>query len=227
MTAEKLNATNYLDMMRESAKIIAQIRSSREPIDKKQMAELYSIYYNAFAGALRTGNMFEKTMDTDGYPRFLIRAGEEKYFCKDAALRDILQDDYERVTKFPYEDTSESYVRPYVMKVQTIGDGDDEYTTITPADLNKKGMTPEEQEKLKRKILQAEKKKKEALLKEKNRQLLKDARGFDYDPDYDHYYSDRLPEILKELDSSAADTAARIVGVTVSVVGIICTLVLL
>lgn len=214
-------------MLRESAKLIAGVRASGEEIDKKQLAELYSIYYNIYAGALRSGNMFEKIMDTDGYTKFLIRAGEEKYYCKDTALRDILQADYERVTKFPYEDSSESYVRAYKLNSVLVSSDDDQPIILGGTTQTAKQMSPEEQEKLKKRLLQAEKKKKEALIKEKNRQLLKDARGFDYDPNYDHYYSDRLPEILKELDSSAVDTAAKVIGITVSVLGVFGALILL
>ena len=63
--------------------------------------------------------------------------------------------------------------------------------------------------------------KEESILRAKNRELLKDARGFQYDPDYDHYYSDRLPEILKELDSSRRVIAARAVCMSLSVICIL------
>lgn len=218
-----LNSKDYLDMLRDSAKMIVVARSSKEHIPDKQMAELYSIYYNVFAGALRAKVMFEKQMDTDGYPKYLIAAANEKYYCKDAPLRDILRDDYERITKFPYVDSSESYVNAYglIKSYATLEYASlDQGMTLAGSD----SMSEEAKAKLKKKVLQAEKRKQEALLKEKNRQLLKDARGFDYDPNYDHYYSDRLPEILRELDSSAMDTAARIIGIVVSSFGIVCAL---
>lgn len=225
MAAKKLEQADYLDMLKSTAKEIAKVRIQKRPMNKGQLAELYSIYYNVFAGAIREGCMYEKTMDTDGYPKFIIHTGDEQYACKDLPLKDILQIDYERLTRFPYKDTSESYVHTYVMEDQF-----DEFEAagaFKDIDLNIKDKSAEEQAKIKKRMLKAEQKKKEALLKEKNRQLLKDARGFDYDPNYDHYYSDRLPEVLRQLDSTAVDTAAKISGVAIAILGIYGTLILL
>lgn len=225
MDASAMSTKDYTDLIYKTAATIQGTRGAN--VDPKQVAELWSIYYNAFAGALRSGVMFSKVMDTDGYPKFQITISDQKFFCRDAALRDILKDDYEKVTKFPYQDTSESYVRAYTLV--------DEYPDLeleiansaAPGEPALDPKSAENQAKLKKKIMQAEKRKQEAILKEKNRQLLKDARGFDYDPNYDHYYSDRLPEILQELDSSAIDVAAKIVSSVVASAGILLALALL
>lgn len=221
-----MSTKDYTDLICETAKTIQKIKASKADIDPKQMAELWSIYYNAFAGALRSGIMFSKLMDYDGYPKFQITIADKNFVCRDAAMRDILKDDYESITKFPYQDSSESYVKAY-----TLADDypDIELESVAEA-TGEPALDPksaENQAKLKKKIMQAEKRKQEALLKEKNRQLLKDARGFDYDPNYDHYYSDRLPEVLQELDSSAMDNAARIISIAVAVAGVFLALMLL
>lgn len=221
-----MSQKDYLDLIYNTARIIQKVKMSGENVDPKQVAELWSIYYNAFAGALRAGAIFSKSMDYDGYPKFQLTIADQKFFCRDAALRDILKEDYDQVTKFPYQDTSESYVKAY-----TLADDFPEIELENIASASSDGQTDPmdtaAQAKLKKKIMQAEQKKKEAILREKNRQLLKDARGFDYDPNYDHYYSDRLPEILQELDSSATDNAVRIVSIVVSVAGIFLALALL
>lgn len=222
-----MNGQDYCSLIRDTAKTISSIKKSEEKVDPKQIAELYAIYYNAFAGALRSGVMFQKYMDYDGYPKFKLIIGDESYSARDAAMRDILKDDYERITRFPYKDTSESYVKAYTLVDEFPEVELEALTSVDATDSNNEAKNAEAQAKLKRKVLQAEKKKQEAILREKNRQLLKDARGFDYDPNYDHYYSDRLPEIIQELDSSAMDNAARIITVAVSAVGIILALALL
>lgn len=222
---KRLEQSDYLDMLRATAKEITKVRIQKKQMNKGQLAELYSIYYNVFAGAMREGCMYEKAMDTDGYPKYIIHTGDEQYSCKDLPLKDILQLDYERITKFPFKDTSESYVHTYKMEEQF-----DEFEAagvFKDVDLDIKDKSAEEQAKIKRRMLKAEQKKKEALLREKSRQLLKDARGFDYDPNYDHYYSDRLPEVLRQLDSTAVDTAARISGIVIAVIGIYGALILL
>lgn len=222
-----LSQKDYLDLICESAKTIQKVKASGEDVDEKQVAELWSIYYNAFAGALRSGMMFSKTMDYDGYPKYQINIGDRKFVCRDAALRDILKEDYDQITKFPYQDTSESYVKAYTLVDDYPELELENITSAASGEEKPDPMDADVQAKLKKKIMQAEKKKKEAILREKNRQLLKDARGFDYDPNYDHYNSDRLPEILQELDSSAMDNAARIVSIVVSVAGIFLALALL
>ena len=225
MDTAVMNTKDYTDLIYKTAATIQGIRGAN--VDPKQVAELWSIYYNAFAGALRSGVMFSKIMDTDGYPKFQITIADQKFFCRDAALRDILKDDYEKITKFPYQDTSESYVKAYTL-IDDYPDLELEVANSgTPGEPALDPKSAENQAKLKKKIMQAEKRKQEAILKEKNRQLLKDARGFDYDPNYDHYYSDRLPEILQELDSSAIDVAAKIVSSVVASAGILLALALL
>lgn len=222
MAVKKLESNEYLDMLRETAKQIAAIRIKKTKIDKGQLAELYSIYYNIFAGALRSGCMYEKAMDTDGYPKFIIHTGDEQYSCKALPLQDIFGLEYERLTKFPFKDTSESYVHAYNLEEQF--DEFEEAGAFKDIDLELADKSAEEQAKIKKRMLKAEQKKKEALLREKNRQLLKDARGFDYDPNYDHYYNDALPNALREADSYAPEMAAKISAVVVCVAGILITL---
>lgn len=198
----------YTDIIRDTAKMLCLAKEKGANADSHQIAELYGIYYNAFAGAIRSGVMYSKEMDVDGYPKFIIPIGNTMYPCRDVALRDILGDEYENLTKYPYEDNSASYVRHYAPKTIHI----DEYDT--PA-INQGSISKNIKDPL------AEQKKEEALLRAKNRELLKDAREFQYDPNYDHYYSDRLPELLKGLDSPVNSIAARIACISFSCIGII------
>lgn len=224
MAAKKLEQSDYLDLLRATATEIAKIRIQKIKINKAQLAELYSIYYNVFAGCIRTGCMYEKTMDTDGYPKYIIHTGDEQYSCKEIPLKDILGLEYERLTKFPYKDTSESYVHAYNMEEQF--DEFEQAGAFKDVDLQLADKSAEEQAKIKKRMLKAEQKKKELLLKEKNRQLLKDARGFDYDPNYDHYYNAELPDILRAINAQAGNTAAKIGAIVVATAGIFGALIL-
>ena len=197
---------DYTEIIKDTAKLLYLAKKSGDA-DKNLVAQLYGIYYNAFAGALRAGVMYSKEMDIDGYPKYVITLGNTVYPCKDSALRDILGEDYEKLTKYPYSDTSASFVRHYEPKKkdaakddykESVNDGDD----IIASDG-------------------------EAMLRAKNKALIRDARGFQYDPNYDHYYSDRLPDILKELDSSKRTIFARIVCMTLSICGMAAILIFL
>lgn len=215
--SEKLH--EYSNLLQHSAAVISSARSDKS-LPPGQLAELYAIYYNAFVGAMRSGVMYKKSMDADGYPKFEIFLDNIRYSCKDIAVRDILQESYEKVAGFPFEDTSKSYVQSYrALEALCAGGGAGSETASAKAEELAR-MSAEEKAKFQKKLEQAEQEKKEALLNERRKRLLRDARGFDYDPNYDHYYSDRLPEILKKLDSHAADYAARIICIAISVAGI-------
>lgn len=206
----------YMEIIKDTAKMLCLAKEKGVNTNSRQIAELYGIYYNAFAGAIRAGAMYSKEMDVDGYPKFVIPIGNTMYPCRDIALRDILGDEYEKLTKYPYEDTSLSYVRHYTPSVHI----SDEYGTpgiSQNAAANNEGKDSQ----------RTVQKKEEALLRAKNRELLKDARGFQYDPNYDHFYSDRLPSILRELDSKRIKTAARITFISITCAGILLTLAML
>ena len=199
------NTNKYTEILKDTAQMLYLARANSANADQLLVAELYGIYYNAFAGCMRSGIIYSKEMDRDGYPKYVISVGNNTYPCKDIALRDILAEDYERITKYPYKDTSFSFVQHYLPEKK---DGKDEYKDDTkqPEDIiSESNLMGQE----------------ESILRAKNRELLKDARGFQYDPDYDHYYSDRLPEILKELDSSRRVIAARAVCMSLSVICIL------
>ena len=100
----------YSNLLQHSAAVISSARSDKS-LPPEQLAELYAIYYNAFVGAMRNGAMYKKSMDADGYPKFEIFLDNIRYSCKDTAVRDILQESYEKVAGFPFEDTSTSYVQ--------------------------------------------------------------------------------------------------------------------
>lgn len=209
-------SNEYAEIVKNSAEILCLAKKSGN-IDPYQMAELYGIYYNAFAGALRSGMLYSKEMDFDGYPKIVIPIGNAMYPCKDVALRDILGEDYERLTQYPYEDSSKSFVSHYKEPAHS----EDEYVSASL----KKPETISDVEG--GSSLKEEQKKKEALLRAKNRELKRDARGFQYDPDYDHFYSDRLPDMLKELDSTGRIIAARISCIALSCAGIVLALTIL
>lgn len=195
----------YTEIIKETAQMLYLARKNSASVDRNIVAELYGIYYNAFAGALRSGAIYSKEMDMDGYPKIVISIGNTLYPCKDVALRDILGDDYDKVTQYPYQDTSFSYVKHYIPEKQE--SGRDEYKETAGEDIITAPASKGSKE--------------EAILRAKNRELLRDARGFQYDPDYDHYYSDRLPEILKELDSGKRVIAVRVFCMCLTVCGIL------
>lgn len=203
----------YIEIIKDTAKMLCLAKEKGVNTNSRQIAELYGIYYNAFAGALRSGVMYSKEMDVVGYPKFVIPVGNTMYPCRDIALRDILGDEYEKLTKYPYEDTSLSYVRHYTPSVHI----NDEYGT--PSITQNTAANNEGKD-----SLRTDQKKEEALLRAKNRELLKDARGFQYDPNYDHFYSDRLPELLRDLDSKRSIVTARILFISLTCAGIILAL---
>ena len=199
-----------------------------DAFNKQQLAELYGIYYNAFAGALREipSILYERRMDVDGYPKYIITIDETQYACRDAALRDILKEDFEKYAGNPYEDTSRSYVQHYGGNTiiyeggEGTGEAGGTRRTGSRIDYEKEARNTQRR-------IDSERRKEIDVIKQKNRELKKDARGFRYDPNYDHYYSDRLPDILKELDSNGAVIAARIACIALSCAGVVMALAVL
>lgn len=216
-------ATEYRDLLQTSAKMINLAKKSAvngTNIDERQIAELYGIYYNAFAGTLREGARYSKKMDVDGYPKITITINDNQYTCRDAALRDILKDEYDDMTRYPYEDTSASYVQPFnqivYKEVQT--------QEAAPQHEERPKNTRRRPERNSNKESQEQLDVNKETLKEKNKQLKESARGFQYDPNYDHYYSEELPILVKELSSSSWKNAMRLTLMIASCAGIIATL---
>lgn len=216
-------ATEYRDLLQTSAKMINLAKKSAANgtnIDERQIAELYGIYYNAFAGTLREGARYSKKMDVDGYPKITITINDNQYTCRDAALRDILKDEYDDMTRYPYEDTSASYVQPFnqivYKEVQT--------QEVAPQHEERPKNTRRRPERNSNKESQEQLDVNKETLKEKNKQLKESARGFQYDPNYDHYYSEELPILVKELSSSSWKNAMRLTLMIASCAGIIATL---
>jgi len=220
------NEYNYAELLRDSSRMIAAVRASGTDIDERKIAELYGIYYNAFAGMLRDNSvMYMKKMDVDGYPKIVITLGDSQYSCRDAALRDILKGEYDKLTRTPYKDQSLSYVHPYTGKMTVYSD-----TGVSPEGLygqqqSKKGSRSSTRDD--ERLIKAEQSKEIQMIAAKNKELTKLAKNFKYDPNYDHYYNDRLPGILKELDSHAWTTAARVACIAFSCAGIVMSLTLL
>lgn len=199
----------YIKIIKDTAKILVLAKEKGVNADRHQIAELYGIYYNAFAGALRSGVMYCKEMDIDGYPKIVISIGNIMYPCRDIALKDILGDEYEKLTKFPYEDKSASYVRHYTPAISQISDEYSDLQKEMKKEFNSKGVDQ---------VLQ---KKETAIIRSKERTLKKEAHRFQYDPNYDHFYSERLPDILMELDSIRSKIYARITCISLSVSAIV------
>lgn len=230
---------NYIDLLQKSAKMIQVYKqTAKDNLDSHQLAELYGMYYNAFAGALRSGTMFSKQMDTDGYAKYIITVAGHPYVCREAPLRDILQNDFETVTQYPYDDTSASYVKPYVKVIRE----SDNYIAATEEAFEKEASQKEQNSRRqtgkpaksnknrardKQEALRAEQRKETEIIKAKTRELQKSAREFKYDPNYDHYYSDRLPELLKELDSGMWKTVTKVAGIVIACGGIILAMTLI
>lgn len=216
-----MQSNEYTEIIKETARIIALSNAKNKGkenlsrADREQIAELYGIYYNACAGAIRSGVMYSKEMDIDGYPKFVISIGNVMFPCRDIALRDILGEDFEKLTQYPYEDTSASYVKHYAPSIPV----PDDYAEMQNANRRKEAKEKE--------LARKEKEKQVNVEPEEIRELKKDKRGFRYDPEYDHYYSDRLPEIINELDSRKAVTIGRIAAIILSCTGIFLSLVFL
>ena len=79
----------YIDIIRMVSK---ELRQKDRP-NEKQYSEMYGIYYNALAGLIRSGSMCRKEMDTDGYGKIFVMAGDKEVSCKDIAVRDILREE--------------------------------------------------------------------------------------------------------------------------------------
>jgi hypothetical protein len=226
MDENKTENEIYVTTLKDSSRLIREIEevSSNSAEDKQQLAELYGIYYNAFAGVIRSGMLFKRLMSKNGYPKVQLDIGEEVYTMHDSILKDILGNDYIKLAKYPYEDSSKSYVS----FATTVADKAVETPSFIATTIIANNENELEREAKKAEaVSKAEAAKEKELLREKNRQLLKDAKKFSYDPNYDHFYDDELPIILKELDKSATSDAARIAGILCSVAGIVATLVLL
>lgn len=220
-------ATEYRDLLQTSAKMINLAKKSAANgtnIDERQIAELYGIYYNAFAGTLREGARYSKKMDVDGYPKITITINDNQYTCRDAALRDILKDEYDDMTRYPYEDTSASYVQPFNQIVYKEVQTQEQTQEVAPQHEERPKNTRRRPERNSNKESQEQLDVNKETLKEKNKQLKESARGFQYDPNYDHYYSEELPILVKELSSSSWKNAMRLTLMIASCAGIIATL---
>lgn len=203
----------------------------------QQRAEIFGLFYNACAGLIRSGALHKKEMSDDGYAQMHIVYKDKEVKCKDSAIRDIFKDEYKDIIH-PYEDNSAVYIHPYqdvldetVSKITS--ENSAEKTFITQEDIiniDKKTSKPSlninldltdiAEKNAEAKILRAE----AAVKREENRDLLKSLKGTEYDPNYDHYYSEELPKILEDIDTLSKDSLIKGFCILMSFVGIIVSL---
>ena len=216
------DTATYSQILKSSRKAIVEAKKAGDDVSSQQIAELFGIYYNAFAGMLRNRHMYKKEVDTDGYPKIVITIEGVPYSCKDVALRDILKEDYEALTSHPFnaEEYEDSYVHPYLGSIHLIDDykapdaaaGSDQALGNKIPRRNQGGQgSARPGDDADRRYSETERKLK---------QMETDKRGFQYDPNYDHYYSDRLPDLLKELDSNVLSGVFRVLCMLLSGGGI-------
>ncbi len=208
----------YIDIIRMVSK---ELRQKDRP-NEKQYSEMYGIYYNALAGLIRSGSMCRKEMDTDGYGKIFVMAGDKEVSCKDIAVRDILREEYEEVVH-PYDDSSESYVHPYLpdrKKVKRVVQNEkgekvvtvEEVREVDFAEPGKKGGVSVNLDigKAAESMAEAKRLKAEAAFKRaEGKEYLKELGALDYDPDYDHYYSEELPKVLEEISTVRRDSLIK------------------
>ena len=193
--------------------------------DRWNIAQLYNMYYCGLAAALRSGALYKRESGKDGCPVLSIAVGGDVYTCRESILRDVLKDEYDQLSKYPYEDESYLFNRPYLAGGETIVREIKAEPVKKEEDPEKAAERAAEREvKKEEAIAETRKQAGKAALKEKNKQLKKAAKRFKYNPDYDHYHDDRMPEICRELDSRKRNTALRIALIAASCAGIVISL---
>jgi flagellar biosynthesis GTPase FlhF len=97
----------YTNMVQESFAAIK--RSRRSEKDPVIIAGLYGIYYNAFAGLIRSGVLCNRAMGIDGFPEIHIMIDNQIYKVRESILLALFGTEAEAVIK-PWQDTSASYI---------------------------------------------------------------------------------------------------------------------
>ena len=238
----------YTSILHDVKQVITE---GSEGMSQEQYAELFGLYYNAFAGILRTGAVLhKKEMDLDGYARIEIQIGNESYVCKDTAIRDIFQTEYNQIIS-PYEDNSKSYVHVYEPKMIEVSNGNIQVKKTEKA-ATKEKKKPEVAEKKKTSLFgsktKAEKKsakpkktpeekaaekaameakKAEERERRKQEQLAKREAKKQKKPESPSSYQDQIPRLMSEIDSISSEISTSLIGTGVAAAGIVLSLVLL
>lgn len=199
----------YAEMIQESRNAIKNARGIKK---EKQTAELYGLFYNAFAGIIRSGILHRKKMGADGFPVITVNVNGKDFDCRENILRNILREEYEYLIH-PYEDESESYVTIHEDKMTFKEKSEQECSIEDESNLKEKFGINDKIGNIVENIKEKKNIKKEEI--------------FEYDPDYDHYYNDRLPNVLNELEFVPKDTALKLFSIFISICGIIGSLLFL
>ena len=271
-------------------------KSKKQEKDPVVISELWGIYYNAFAGLIRSGILCSRQMGTDGFPEIHVIVNDRTYKVRESILVGIFREESEYVIK-PWKDESASYVEDRPFKILTISeDGDvektgsditqekkkkglfgrnrdkDKFTPLEMDDISSPSIedddgssteafisiemksrqkkdagskqvmqagssfTSEEEQKL-RAEYEAKLKKSEAKNSQLEGQIEKhkkayktlklrsdrekaEAQKYTYDPNYDHYYSEELPQLIKSLEFSHSDMMIKFFCAIISCIGI-------
>ena len=217
----------YAEILEDSRALLGE---TNKQSDVNQRAELFGIYYNAFAGILRSGAVLhKKEMDVDGYARIELNIGNNKFVCKDTAMRDILGEDYINLIH-PYEDNSLSYVHPYEPELKIMENGvmkkDEQRTRAVEKKKEKQGLfkkknkpdDSENPENENTKNTENQKAKKKERKPKKERKLR--------EPREPLSYQDRVPKLLGEINSISSEISLSLVGTGIAAAGIIISLLL-
>lgn len=77
-------------------------------LDKHDIEYMYGIYYDAFAGLLRSGALCSRRTGKDGMPELAIPIGADVYPCRESIIRSLLADEADEIIR-PYDNTFASY----------------------------------------------------------------------------------------------------------------------
>lgn len=200
-------ASVYIPMLDTTLEQIKE--GKKNGIDRNKLAELYGIYYNLFAGILRAGTvMYKKEMEDDGYATIVMNINDKNYASKDSAIRDILREEYD-VIVHPYEDNSLSWVKPYDINGIELSLMRKE----VEKEVSKKGF-------------------KMPFAPNGSKLVGGDIQGVDIPVGYDQKtteggapvvlagpeYSEKLPELFRDLDSIGGIIKSRLLGIAVAAV---------
>ena len=145
------------------------------------------LYYEAFIGYIRSGVLHSRETGEDGTPQLQVLIDGSPYRCPEAVVKDLLGTDAEMVIE-PYEDNSASYYKPGRIEKFVL-------------DLEGNPVVASDGE-----IIAAEELKKNSAGKVRKEKTKKEDEDIpDFDPDYDHYYDEALPDILSKVDEIRSD----------------------
>lgn len=104
---------DYAEMVKNSYKVI----QSGKVKDRKMLVSLYGMYYNAFAGLIRSGILCSREVGNDGMPVIVTMLDSKNYPIRESVLLALFGEEAEYVVK-PWKDScaESSYFTGSLMK---------------------------------------------------------------------------------------------------------------